>query len=71
MEVGVKENFKERQVIEIDRSGGENGSWKKAKRVDAQKVEGQGGEEHRQCDGRIVLREAWNEWESNGNKSNM
>jgi len=24
MEVGVKENFKERQVIEIDRSGGEN-----------------------------------------------
>ena len=34
-----------------------------AKRADAQKVEGKGGEEDRDCNGRIVLREIWKEWE--------
>ena len=26
----------------------------------------EGGEEDRECDGRTVLREIWNEWEENG-----
>ena len=33
-------------------------------RSDAQKVEGKGGEEHRECDGRT--RKIWKEWEENG-----
>ena len=36
------------------------------KRVDAQKMEGIGGKEDRECDGRTVLREIWKEWEENG-----
>ena len=37
-----------------------------AKRSDAQKVEGKGGKEDRECDGRTALREIWKEWEENG-----
>ena len=35
-------------------------------RSDAQKVEGKGRDEDRECDGRTALREAWKEWEENG-----
>ena len=36
-----------------------------AKRSDALKMEGKGGEEDRECDGRTALREIWKEWEEN------
>ena len=42
------------------------GDDKFAMRADAQKVEGKGGEDDRDCDGRSALREIWKEWEDNG-----
>ena len=42
------------------------GDKKIAKRTDVQKVEGIGGEEDRECDGRSAKREIWKEWEKNG-----
>ena len=47
-------------------SCGKNGRRKIDKRSDAQKVEGKGGEEDRECDGRTALREICKEWEENG-----
>ena len=44
------------------------GDGKLAKRLDAQKEEGKGGEEDQECDGRTVLREIWKEWEENGDQ---
>ena len=44
-----------------------NGRWKICKkRTNTQKVEGKGGEEDRDCDGKTALREIWKEWEENG-----
>ena len=40
-----------------------------AKTVDAQKVEGKGGEEDRECDARTVLGKVWKEREENENNS--
>ena len=40
--------------------------WKLAERSDAQEVEGKGGEENRECDGKTALREIWKEWEEKG-----
>ena len=37
-----------------------------AKRSDAQTVEGKGGEEDGECDGRTALREIRTEWEEKG-----
>ena len=34
----------------------------------AQKVEGKGDEEDRECDGRTALREFWKEWEEKGDQ---
>ena len=45
---------------------GRKGDDKLAKRSYAQKVEGNGGEEDRECDGKTALREIWEEWEENG-----
>ena len=36
-----------------------------AKRTNAQKVEGKGGEEDRDCDGRAALRDIYKEWDDN------
>jgi len=36
-----------------------------AKRTNAQKVEGKGGEEDRDCDGRAALREIYKDWADN------
>ena len=41
---------------------GRKGDGKLEKRSDAQKVEGNGGEEDRECNGRTALREIWKEW---------
>ena len=41
------------------------GDEKLAERADAQKVEGKGGQEDQECDGRTALREIWKEWEDN------
>ena len=69
VETGVKESFKKKLVWtrliwagHVERIGDE----KFAKRGDAQNVEGKGGVEEGECDGRTALREIWKEWEENG-----
>jgi len=38
---------------------------KLAKRADVQIVDGKGGEENHECDGRTALIDIWKEWEEN------
>ena len=68
VEVGVKESFKKKLVKSrliwtgrVERMG----DGKLAKRADAQKVDGKGGDESKHCDGKTALRVVWKEQEKN------
>ena len=39
---------------------------KLARRADAEKEDGKGSEEDRECDGRTAFRGIWKKWEENG-----
>ena len=69
VEDGVKEivtktlvRIKLKWAGRLERMGYEN----LAKKSGAQKVEGKGVDEDRECDGTTALREIWKEWEENG-----
>ena len=54
------------ELVDIGRSCEIMGDDKLAKRSGSQKVEGKGGEENRECDGRTAAIEIWEKGEENG-----